>query len=323
MKSASSDPNLSLRARGLFAYYLEVGRVLSAEEMSASVPEGRDSIRSAISELIAHEYISRTKIQDKSGKWNTTLDFTDAWKTDAWDPVTDDGFSGAMYIDNSTTSISTNNSYKLKVLEVLRTSNTGKFSEFPKEKENEGDLMTWPTIEEPETPKRKTRFNAEAEDDVVGVVGKVVDHAAVRRAKYKPKETYNPLTAVLDRDERPEETWTTKDLIAEFIVLTEKVAPDVPAQVNNQYLRGWINKQVGTYNTPRIAVLKAMRMFFADPRLTRDAGIGYPMWRRFLAFYPTVHGIVTRVAETNYEDENTTAHKEKMIKKLRGDSEDV
>ena len=111
MKSASSDPNLSLRARGLFAYYLEVGRVLSAEEMSASVPEGRDSIRSAISELIVHEYISRTKLQDKSGKWNTTLDFTDAWKTDAWDPVTDDGFSGAMYIDNSTTSISTNNSY--------------------------------------------------------------------------------------------------------------------------------------------------------------------------------------------------------------------
>ena len=317
MKSASSDPNLSLRARGLFAYYLEVGRVLSAEEMSASVPEGRDSIRSAISELIVHEYISRTKIQDKSGKWNTTLDFTDAWKTDAWDPVTDDGFSGAMCIDNSTTSISTNNSYKLKVLEVLRTSNTRETQE------KEGFEMSWPTIEEPELPKRKTRFNAEAEDDVVGVVGKVVDHAAVRRAKYKPKETYNPLTAVLDRDERPEETWSTNDLVAEFRVLTEKVAPNVPAQVNNQYLQSWINKQFGTYSTPRIAVLKAMRMFFADPRLTRDAGIGYPMWRRFLAFYPTVHGIVTRVAETNYEDENTTAHKEKMIKKLRGDSEDV
>lgn len=317
MKSASSDPNLSLRARGLFAYYLEVGRVLSAEEMSASVPEGRDSIRSAISELIVHEYISRTKLQDKSGKWNTTLEFTDAWKTDAWDPVTDDGFSGAMYIDNSTTSISTNNSYKLKVLEVLRTSNTRETQE------KEGFEMSWPTIEEPELPKRKTRFNAEAEDDVVGVVGKVVDHAAVRRVKYKPKEIYNPLTAVLDRDERPEETWSTNDLVAEFRVLTEKVAPNVPAQVNNQYLQSWINKQFGTYSTPRIAVLKAIRMFFADPRLTRDPGIGYPMWRRFIAFYPTVHGIVTRVAETNYEDENTTAHKEKMIKRLRGDSEDV
>ena len=134
MKSANSDPNLSLRARGLFAYYLEVGRVLSAEEMSASVPEGRDSIRSAISELIVHEYISRTKLQDKSGKWHTTLNFTDAWKTDAWDPVTDDGFSGTMYIDSCTTCISLNNSYKLKVVEVLRTSTTRKFFEFSKEK---------------------------------------------------------------------------------------------------------------------------------------------------------------------------------------------
>ncbi len=90
MKSPYSDPNLSLRARGLFAYYIEVGRVLSADEMSASVPEGRDAVRHAMAELKLHRYIKAVRHQDNSGQWRTTLKFTD------------DGFSGVLYIDRGT-----------------------------------------------------------------------------------------------------------------------------------------------------------------------------------------------------------------------------
>ena len=87
MKSPYSDPNLSLRARGLFAYYVEVGRVLSADEMSASVPEGRDAIRNAMAELKQHRYIKAVRHQDNSGQWRTNLKFTD------------DGLSGVLYMD--------------------------------------------------------------------------------------------------------------------------------------------------------------------------------------------------------------------------------
>ena len=71
MKSPYSDPNLSLRARGLYAYYVEVGRVLSSEEMSASVPEGRDAIRNAMNELKFYKYIKAVRYQDNSGPWRT------------------------------------------------------------------------------------------------------------------------------------------------------------------------------------------------------------------------------------------------------------
>jgi hypothetical protein len=90
MKSPYSDPNLSLRARGLYAYYVEVGRVLSSEEMSASVPEGRDAIRNAMNELKFYKYIKAVRYQDNSGQWRTLLKFTD------------DVISGILYIDSGT-----------------------------------------------------------------------------------------------------------------------------------------------------------------------------------------------------------------------------
>jgi hypothetical protein len=59
-------------------------------------------------------------------------------------------------------------------------------------------------------------------------------------------------------------------------------------------------------------------VFFADPRLLNDAGIGQPIWRRFIAFYPTIHGITSRVAETDFVDEDALANQERMLKLLEG-----
>ncbi|TSA48329.1 MAG: hypothetical protein D4R50_01305 [Actinomycetales bacterium] len=81
-KQVILDARISLRAKGLFAYYLEKGQVIAADEMSMIVPEGRDAIRKALRELRTNGYIIRCRYQDASGKWKTSLNFTDAWKTD-------------------------------------------------------------------------------------------------------------------------------------------------------------------------------------------------------------------------------------------------
>jgi biotin operon repressor len=66
-----------MRARGLFAYYAEIGRVVSADELSAVMPEGRDAIRAAIRELRDLGYIIITK-QQVNGQWRTYMKFSES-----------------------------------------------------------------------------------------------------------------------------------------------------------------------------------------------------------------------------------------------------
>lgn len=61
-----------------------------------------------------------------------------------------------------------------------------------------------------------------------------------------------------------------------------------------------------------------MRMFFADPRSLHDAGIGKPLWQRFFAYYPTIHGIVSRPS-SDEEAVDYAAHEEKMLRLLGGE----
>ena len=303
------NPKLSLRARSLFYYYVAKGRVISANELweTKEVPEGRDAIRSAMAELKDFRYIKSVRVQ-VNGQWRTNLKFT----KEALNMLsTDDGKSGVLYIDNyiaSRDTTSTNNILK----DTNVSFNMG--AQAPLKKENE---MGWNLDGEEEKPLSKSqtrRLAVMRGEDTTGSVGKVEDRQARLNAKYKKTAAEH---AGRNREDTPEELWSTNDLVAEFYSLCEKTAPGVPAQVNGKYLSTWINKQVGE-GTARIDILKAMRMFFADPRLTRDAGIGKSLWQRFFAYYPTVHGVVTK-KETEYGNTGFTQNQEKLLRLLGGE----
>lgn len=312
MQSPSSNPYLSLRARGLMAYYVELGRVVSADELSAAVPEGRDAIQAAINELKQSHYIKTTR--EWNGKsWSRRMDFTDSAKTLLFP---NNGFSGLLYIDsglttNTGTSTSTNN------LPTSTTTYTYKNFENKKEEEVE---MPW-NLDGEETPEgefhrksqmRRVKIMREAEA-APGAVGKVLDKKAIRNAKYKARVDEDSLS---HRSNKPEEDWNTNDLIAEFYELTNQHAPGVPSQVNAGEIAKCINKMYRE-GVSRQSMLKAIRMFFSDPRNLHDAGTGLPLWRRFMGYYPTVHAL-TKKEPVVYMTEEDLAHQEKMLKLLGG-----
>ena len=296
MKSPYSDPNLSLRARGLFAYYVEVGRVLSADEMSASVPEGRDAIRNAMAELKQHRYIKAVRHQDNSGQWRTNLKFTD------------DGLSGVLYMDRgivTNTNISDISTSDLNIDTV--TNVTVSIGAAPQTEK--GIEMAWSMFEDSTDPKSKKKV-LDTEDDS-GAIGKVntLKVGGARRKKTKVEHTAR------NRINVPEEDWTTNDLCAEFYDLLIVVNNNAPNQMNAKHLATWINKRVAE-GVDRFSILKGIRMFFADSRMFYDIGIGLPIYQRFMSYYGTIHGKVSRVDEPIGLDEDTLAHQEKMLKLL-------
>jgi len=284
------NPRLSLRARSLFYYFVEKGRVISADELRSTkeFPEGRDALQSAINELKDLKYVKSVRVQN-NGQWIARLKFTEEAKKLL---STVPAFSGHLYIDNYiVTSDITTSTYIVKDTNVSLTIGAAPLKE---------ETVVW----------------KEEEDEAVGSVGKIEDRQAKLNAKYK-----KPVKAQRDSKDRintPEELWSTTDLIAEFYDLVEKAAPNTSSQVNNKYLATWINKQVGE-GTQRYEVLKAMRMFFADPRNLNDLGVGKPLWQRFFAYYPTIQGIVKKPEQPTYSTDKFKAHQEKMMRLLEGE----
>ena len=287
------NPKLSLRARSLFYYFIEKGRIMSADELWASkeFPEGRDAILNALNELKDLNYIKaiRTNV---NGKWQHNLKFTESAtkmlaesreKSAPW-------ISGHMYSSTTTSDISTSTNIDNNPNGLLS------IGAQPQKEE----VVVW----------------KEEEEDVVGAVGKIDDRQARLNAKYK-----KPVKAQRnsrDRINTPEELWSTNDLVAEFYDLSHKIAPDMSSQVNSKYLATWINKHVGE-GTDRYTILKAMRMFFEDPRNLHDVGNGRALWQRFFAYYPTIQATVKKTSSTVYEDEEFLSHQEKMLKLLGGE----
>lgn len=302
------NPKLSLRARSLFYYYVEKGRVMSADELweSKEVPEGRDAILSALNELKELNYVKSVRVKI-GNSWRMQYKFTDAAKKLL--EGTSTGFSGHLYINsNKLNSITTSTNIDTD------TNVSVSIGAAPLKEE----AMGWNLDGEDDQPKSRSqarRFAIQNGEDPVGAVGKIEDRKAMLNAKYKKTSVEKK---GVDRSETPEELWSTNDLVAEFYDLVRKAAPNVPSQVNAKYVATWINKQVGE-GTERIVVLRAMRMFFEDPRMTHDAGIGKPLWQRFFAYYPTVYGLVSKPKEKTYVDDDFMAHQEKMLKLLGGD----
>ena len=298
MKSPYSDPNLSLRARGLFAYYVEVGRVLSAEEMSASVPEGRDAIRNAMAELKMHRYIKAVRHQDNSGQWRTNLKFTD------------DGLSGVLYMDRGIVTNTNTSDMSTRVKSIDTVTNVTVSIEAAPQTEK-GIEMGWDMFEDSTPPKSKKKV-LDTEDDS-GAIGKVntLKVGGARRKKTKVEvEARNRINV-------PEEDWATGDLVAEFYDLYIATCGGSGAvnQISGKQLATWINKRVGE-GVERIHILKGMRMFFGDTRVISDPGFGLPMYQRFMKYYGMIHGMVSRVDEPIGLDEDMLAHQEKMLKLL-------
>jgi hypothetical protein len=307
MQSPYSNPYLSMRARGLFAYYAELGRVVSAEELSAVMPEGRDSIQSAINELKQAGYILTAREQ-VNGKWNSYMKFTEGAKVLLG---TDNGFSGHsisghMYnCSSAVTSTSDISIVDSPIVEVLRTSTISRTASSTNER---GSEMGWDL--DGEEPKPKKKFKIDAEDDSVGAVGLVEDKKAKRQAKYGAVPN-----SVTHRSNKPEEDWSTGDIVSEFAsLLSLSSAGHLTMQINTQHLAIWINKQVGLGAT-RQQLLTSVRMFFDDPRNLNDAGTGVPVWRRFVAKYQMLEG---RAIEEKPDYEVNKAHQEKMLKLLGG-----
>jgi len=75
------NPKLSLRARSLFYYFVEKGRVISADELRSTkeFPEGRDALQSAINELKDLKYVKSVRVQN-NGQWIARLKFTEEAK---------------------------------------------------------------------------------------------------------------------------------------------------------------------------------------------------------------------------------------------------
>jgi hypothetical protein len=284
------NPRLSLRARSLFYYFAEKGRVISADELrkSQDFPEGRDALQSAINELKDLKYVKSVRVQN-NGQWIARLKFTEEAKKLL---STDNGFSGHLYIDNyiATSDITTSTN-------IVKDTNVSLTIGAAPQKE---EAVVW----------------KEEDDEVVGTIGKIEDRQAKLNAKYK--KPVKAQRTSRDRINTPEELWSTTDLIAEFYDLVEKAAPNTSSQVNSKYLATWINKQVGE-GTQRYEVLKAMRMFFADPRNLNDLGIGKPLWQRFFAYYTTVQGIVKKPEQPTYSTDKFKAHQEKMMRLLEGE----
>jgi hypothetical protein len=298
MQSPFTDPTLSLRARGLLALCLSVGRVPTEDELNTAIPEGRDAIRNAKRELVSAGYLIKEKFRIK-GQFRTEYYLNQAW-------FTVDGFSGPLY---NCATVANSSSYIINGI-----TNVIPLIGAQAPQGSEGEYMSWPGLDEPEaTPSRRPRID----DDDSGAVGKIIDPAK-NRAKKKRRTTKVEMFPEAKRLNIPEEDWGTQELVAEFYMLLRDKASGVPDQVNAKTLASWINKHVGDGVT-RLAILKAMRMFFADPRNFHDLGIGKSVMERFMAYYRTVHGIVSRTQERSYVDDDVLAHQEKMLKLLGGE----
>jgi hypothetical protein len=317
-----TDVRLSLRAKGLMAMYVSLGEVPASNEVVKIVSEGRDAIRKAMSELTRFGYIEKVHYQTGYGHWQTLYRFTGAWKTGA-------GFSGRL---NSCPVDSYSDS--LLAIDIIPNGIISIAASGEKEYSEEGEVNKYDFLtgdyEEDDSLEQilanvaearkavadKRRAKRQPKDDLP-VLGELPEDKKAKRQEKYTREKFSVAKPTDDRNERPESEWTTNDIVAEFAYMCNTHAPGIGYQLNAKTLAQYINKQYGDHGVPRESMLRAIRAFFNDPRMIRTPGVGQPLYRRFLAYWPTVQGIYSTppVVEDDYK---TSEHSEKMLKLLEG-----
>jgi hypothetical protein len=318
-KEIYTDHALTSKARFIYLLCVHMGRVLTVDELVGFLPEGRTAITNGMSELKQAGYIKAMRYQTKHGRFGTQLLFGED-SLNFIPPTIEEPTVGEPLVTISSTAIDNSLAIASSVntLEVLRTSNVPHglrpMRSLPEVGEDisEEVEMAWPFEEQKSEPKR-----GQIDDTAPGSIGNVEDKKKLRQLKYTKFEAV-PKSA--ERSDRPEEDWKTADLVAEFYDLLRIKAPGVPGQVNGARLATYINKMVRDGGS-HLGVLKAIRMFFNDPRLIREAGFGQSLMVRFFKFYPTVHAKVNAVAveEDQYLTESLLRKQNEMLKALGGE----
>ena len=286
MQDIYDNHHLTSKARFIYLLCVHVGRVLKVEELVQFLPEGRTAIANAMKELKNAGYIQSHVTRTRNGQMMTRLSFTDEALNQNL-PTIEEPVVGNPSTLHSSAAIANSiaNSDK-RVIEVLRTSiplnpDTSGVRDLYEFKE--GVEMGWPFEEAKPLPKRN-----EIDDEATGAVGDVTDKKKLRQAKYTKFEE-KPQSQL--RENKPEEDWDSTDLVAEFYELLRATLPGVTGQVNGKTLTVWIRKMLKEGATVA-GMLKAIRMFFSDPRMLREPGQGKTIMVRFFNYYTSVQAKV-------------------------------
>ena len=293
------DHKLSSVARFIYLQDVHVGRVLTVDELDVFMPEGRTRLSTAQKELKQFGYIKELTTRMRNGQVVTKLLFGDDSlnvtveniELTITEPGVGNPIVGNPSVLHSGTAILANSlaiANSEQVLEVLRTSNTvsrplsgvGKPDEETNEIKTKEVGVGWPFEDAKPQPKR-----GEIDDEATGAIGQVLDKKKLRQLKYTKFEE-QPQSQL--RENKPEELWTADDLVAEFYDLLREKVPGISGQVNGKQLIQYIRKEIRDTNATVESMLKAIRMFFKDPRNLREAGVGKTIMGRFFSFYPTV-----------------------------------
>jgi len=304
---------LSLEARAVWEIHCSAGRVVSAADIKDSglvEGVGITKLNTAMKHLIDEGLIRKEVSQNELGYFYTRWHFTDAglelyYRYIGYSPT----FSDIRLPDSgdADTNMAINSN---KSLEVLRTSNLYAAAGAVEPK---GNNMAWAMLGEEPEKKPKGRY---IDEEVTGAVGKVVDKTAARKAKYTRTKIDK---AGSHRSDIPESDWKTKHIVAEFNALVKERGIDAQMQLNGEKLSIWMNKMVKE-GAEYSALLKAVRMFTADPRNFHDVGKGAPIWRRFPAYYQTTQGVASAKPVEYRDPEFNEAHE--RARKLLAGSDD-
>lgn len=105
------DARLSFRARGILCFILSFpdNFQVSSERLSAAGREGRDAVRSSLTELETTGYLTREKRQNSKGLWETTVIVSDTPSLSTAEDQPTTGFQSSVGVSPETEEPTTGN----------------------------------------------------------------------------------------------------------------------------------------------------------------------------------------------------------------------